>query len=86
MSKKLQLALLALLGFSTACSTVKHSAVTEGEPQTPEQEQTAAPTIRVLYGVPVPPEVQEQREREKREKEAAEQQQAGQAAPAQSER
>lgn len=54
MSKKTKLALLALLGFATACSTVRNGSKTveteEGQPQITE------PAIRVLYGVrpPVP--------------------------------
>lgn len=57
MSKKLQLALLALLGFSTACSTVKNGSKTKEAP-VPEQEQTTRP-IRVLYGVRIPPQEEE---------------------------
>lgn len=51
MNKKTKLALLALLGFATACSTVKNGTKEtekEGEPQMVE------PTIRVLYGVRPP--------------------------------
>ena len=50
MSKKMKLALLALLGFSTACSTVKNGA------KNPEESSTefVEPAIRVLYGVRAP--------------------------------
>lgn len=68
MSKKMKLALLALLGFSTACSTVKSGAKADKnsdqvneETSTVQIEGEAAderPQIRVLYGVrpPVPAE------------------------------
>lgn len=65
--KKLKLAVLTLLGFSTACSTVKNT--TENKTQIPTEETT--PTgettmqadttelkpierIRLMYGVPSP--------------------------------
>lgn len=51
MSKKMKLALLALLGFATACSTVKNG--TKG-PEKEEDTQMVEPTIRVLYGVRPP--------------------------------
>lgn len=51
MSKKMKLALLALLGFATACSTVKNG--TKG-PEKEEETQMTEPTIRVLYGVRPP--------------------------------
>lgn len=51
MSKKTKLALLALLGFATACSTVKNG--TKG-PEKEEDTQMVEPTIRVLYGVRPP--------------------------------
>lgn len=55
MSKKAKLALLALLGFSTACSTVKNGAKSETEAtETQEQVEQSAPQIRVLYGVRPP--------------------------------
>ncbi len=60
MSKRIKWALLALLGFSTACSTVRNSAKTEQESAdsldaTTPSEAVAPATeehrIRVLYGV-----------------------------------
>lgn len=59
MSKRIKWALLALLGFSTACSTVKNTAK-ESKTDAPEE---VVPTpeehrIRVLYGVR-PPKVQQ---------------------------
>lgn len=51
MSKKMKLALLALLGFATACSTVKNG--TKG-PEKEEETRMTEPTIRVLYGVRPP--------------------------------
>ncbi len=52
MSKKMKLALLALLGFSTACSTVKNGTKdTDAGRQTIEELDAQ---IRVLYGVRPP--------------------------------
>lgn len=51
MSKKMKLALLALLGFATACSTVKNGTKS---PEKEEETQVTEPTIRVLYGVRAP--------------------------------
>ncbi len=52
MSKRIKWALLAMLGFSTACSTVKQS-VAESDKQTPEEVApgTTEHRVRVLYGV-----------------------------------
>lgn len=52
MSKRIKWALLALLGFSTACSTVKNSAK-ESQQEAPEEvtPPTEEHRIRVLYGV-----------------------------------
>lgn len=84
MSKKLQLALLAMLGFSTACSTVKHvpagdpdkkkGGTEEGQPVSGVEEETA-PVIRVLYGVRVTPEQQQRFEEEQRAREELQRQQ-----------
>lgn len=56
MTKKLKLALVALLGFSAACSSVKNSpsksgGAAEGVTVSPDGER---PSIRVMYGVPAP--------------------------------
>lgn len=52
MTKRIKWAMLALLGFSTACSTVKNSAK-EPQKETPEELAPRAEEhrIRVLYGV-----------------------------------
>lgn len=53
MGNKLKLAIIGLLGFSTACSTVKKSekpAEVQPEPETVE----SVPAIRVMYGVRQP--------------------------------
>ncbi len=55
MDKKITLALLALLGFSTACSTVKNSA--KSKDQAPSA--TEQPTTVVMYGVPNPDIIQD---------------------------
>lgn len=84
MSKKLQLALLALLGFSTACSTVKHVPAgcgtakkegTEEEQPAPDEQEETAPVIRLLYGVRVTPEQQKRLEEEQRLREQQQQEQ-----------
>jgi hypothetical protein len=56
MSKRMKLALLALLGFSTACSTVKSGSKSRVEGISSEEVITndSAPRIRVLYGVRPP--------------------------------
>ncbi len=66
MNRKLKLALVALLGFSTACSTVKNAPRDEASPQTdasartekgtePTTEEPArADRIMLMYGVPSP--------------------------------
>lgn len=53
MSKKMKLALLALLGFSTACSTVKNG-TKESDADKQTIEEMEQPQIRVLYGVRPP--------------------------------
>ncbi len=55
MSKKITFAVLALLGFSTACSTVKNTQ-TEQNPAPETEVNTQSPAIRVLYGVRPPQE------------------------------
>lgn len=55
MTKKLKLALVALLGFSAACSSVKNApsksdGAAEGVTVSPDDR----PAIRVMYGVPAP--------------------------------
>lgn len=65
--KKIKLAILTLLGFSTACSTVKNSTdsntqvpaeatqATSDEEVTPsEDEQIRIERIKLMYGVPSP--------------------------------
>lgn len=55
MSKRITLAVLALLGFSTACSTVKNTQTEQNvAPETEINQQN--PAIRVLYGVRPPKE------------------------------
>ena len=53
MGKKLQFAIIALLGFSTACSSAKK---TEQTPQNEDLQQPvkAEPRIRVMYGTRSP--------------------------------
>lgn len=66
MGKKLKIAIIAMLGFSTACSTAKKSRQsTEPEqPQPQPQPAEVVPRIKVMYGVrspyPVAPLQQEQ--------------------------
>lgn len=65
--KKIKLALLALMGFSTACSTVKTTTKSEESKSTTEQSATTdeaavsdstvvamPPAIKLMYGVPRP--------------------------------
>lgn len=58
MHKRIKLAILTLLGFSTACSTVKNAS--KGEPASAERADTTAfggserPKIVVMYGVRPP--------------------------------
>ncbi len=65
----MKLALLALLGFSTACSTVKNSAKADKENKEINSEAAVTgygeavderPQIRVLYGVRPPVPMEEQ--------------------------
>lgn len=59
MKRKIEIALLGLLGFSTACSTVKNLPAKGDTPasgsvdRTPE-EAADVPRIRLMYGVPAP--------------------------------
>lgn len=59
MTNKIKWALLAMLGFATACSTVRNTA--RGEQ--PESERTdtveTTPQIRLMYGVRPPVSVEE---------------------------
>lgn len=66
MNKKLKIALAALLGFSTACSSVKNTPIKGAEKeqkqeqgQEPEQvlDSIVRPRIVVMYGVPTPEEL-----------------------------
>lgn len=59
MSKKIKWALLAMLGFATACSTVRTTARSENP--TPERPDTVenTPQIRLMYGVRPPVSVEE---------------------------
>ncbi|MDO4758424.1 MAG: hypothetical protein Q4A18_04085 [Rikenellaceae bacterium] len=63
--KKIKLAILTLMGFSTACSTVKNTAKNEPVNVPTEQEEAPAieadttriepiPEIKLMYGVPRP--------------------------------
>lgn len=57
MTKKLKLALVALLGFSAACSSVKNApskseGAREDTSAVPEYRENVP--IRVMYGVPIP--------------------------------
>ena len=64
--KKIKLALLTLLGFSTACSTVREAQTTPQVPAEaaqkedneditpPEGEQVKVERIQLMYGVPSP--------------------------------
>lgn len=55
MSKRIKWALLALLGFSTACSTVKNTAKeNNSEPSEEVTPPSEEHRIRVLYGVRPP--------------------------------
>lgn len=51
MNKKLKLGLLALLGFSTACSTVKNTSKSKDQEPKAAEEQ---PSVVVMYGVRTP--------------------------------
>ncbi len=51
MINKIKLAIVALLGFSTACSSVKQTTKSKDD-KTPSEEVT--PAIKVMYGVPSP--------------------------------
>lgn len=62
MDKKVKLALLALLGFSTACSTVRSGSKSRER----EPAEVVRPTTIVMYGVRPP--VQEDKAGELREK------------------
>ena len=57
MNRKINLALLALLGFSTGCSSVKHTP-RDGKTEQEPLSETETPAIQVMYGVrqPVGPE------------------------------
>lgn len=55
MTKKLKLALVALLGFSAACSSVKNvPSKSDGAAEGMTVPPGERPAIRVMYGVPVP--------------------------------
>ena len=55
MNRKLKLALAALLGFSTACSTVKNAPKRgTNESETPTDSVRVVPPIVVMYGVRTP--------------------------------
>ena len=54
MSKKIKWALLAMLGFATACSTVRNTARNENPaPELPDTVENV-PQIRLMYGVRPP--------------------------------
>ena len=55
MGKKIKLALIGLLGFSTACTSVRKSNRTpQEEPQPVERIEQEEPRIMVMYGVRMP--------------------------------
>lgn len=55
MNKNIKLALISLLGFSSACSTVKNAPKTDKDAvETSETETREHPRIMVMYGVPNP--------------------------------
>ena len=53
MGNKLKLSIIGLLGFTTACSTVKKSEKS-AEAELDSIPATEYPSIRVMYGVPFP--------------------------------
>ena len=53
MNRKINLALLALLGFSTGCSSVKHTP-RDGKTEREPLPETEPPAIQVMYGVRQP--------------------------------
>ncbi len=56
MNRKVKLALAALLGFSTACSSVKNTPV-KGKEEAQMDTPAESPRIVVMYGVPTPEEL-----------------------------
>lgn len=56
----MKLALLAILGFSVACSTVKNTSSKSEGTEEEMQPRTEHPAIRVLYGVRPPVEEESQ--------------------------
>lgn len=50
MGNKLKLAIIGLLGFSTACTTVRKAEM-PAEPQDAPHGEESYPAIRVMYGV-----------------------------------
>lgn len=75
MGKKMKWALLTMLGFATACSTVKNTAKGTGSPEEGDSVKVETPerTIRLMYGVqpPVPLEEVERQRAELQAQEAA---------------
>lgn len=59
MSKKIKWALLAMLGFATACSTVRNTARGENPDQERADTVEQTPQIRLMYGVRPPVSVEE---------------------------
>ncbi len=58
MGRKIKIAIATLLGFSTACSSVKNTPKQKEEPQ-PEQtvkseQDSIPPRMKLMYGVPSP--------------------------------
>ena len=54
MKRKLKWMMAALLGFSTACSTVKNASQEGGNGQQPEPTPHEIERIRLMYGTPSP--------------------------------
>ncbi len=49
--KNIKLAIIALLGFSTACSTAKEGSKSKNEKNDKDNKVEVAPSIVVMYGV-----------------------------------
>lgn len=70
MDKKIKWALLAMLGFATACSTVKNSGKSSEKENEAEPTRIEDPRIVVMYGVQSPVPLSEVENRTEAEKEA----------------
>lgn len=70
MDKKIKWALLAMLGFATACSTVKNTGKSAEKENEPDSTRIEESRIVVMYGVQSPVPVSEVENRTDAEKEA----------------